>query len=103
MKTVRIPFMVSVGQNLYIHFTKLTKEQGLKAYKGDLKFVTGQILKEMLGQQHEVVKDKIIIHGMCAWALTKDTISLSEHGPRLGHLNPLCRNYGETGVKELAG
>jgi len=74
-KTVRMPFLVSVGDKLYVHFSVVTQKQAMKAYTAQLNPIFDQIVDEI--RKTDGV-GQVELHGMLAWGITQETISLSE-------------------------
>lgn len=74
---VRIPFLVSVGQRLYVHFSEVTQKQAMSAFKGMLNPVRDQVTAEI--RETDGVGDVEVI-GQMAWGASQNTVSLSEFG-----------------------
>jgi len=81
MKRMRIPFLVSVDERLYVHYTGLSQKAAMAAYRGNHANLFGQIEEEI---RECDPNGEVVVHGTCAWG-GKDvedlgTISLSEFG-----------------------
>lgn len=75
MTKVRVPFLVSVGERLYVHFSEVPQGHAKAAFRGMMRPVRKQIVQEVRKTDGT---GWVEIHGMLPWGDTLNTISLSE-------------------------
>ena len=79
-RIVRVPFLVSADERLYVHYTFIRKDEALMAHKG---MYTDKLKKIISDEVGEIDPSAVFIeiHGPCVWSgELKSTVSLSEFG-----------------------